>query len=527
MEKIETKITTNLTGGGLRGVECLGMDSGEHKPPSWVRKRISASPRFRLVKGVVRGSDGTAVQATAWWNRGYAVRIRDHNYRIRVLMLQWQDSRYCIGIPAGASVKALPGFPFTEAEVKLILSVADEISAEFRCEEKLLCVDYPVKKTIEANRAFWTSQPCNSKKIWDVLSKSGINLEIFAAALDGQWAALGDVQDVPIGITAFIVDNLSGSETAYISALFRAVNFSTEPGRFLSGPLDLRGVGQEEFENRSDRLSLEIAASGRRSPISAAADTIAAADRRELSGGNYGYRPPCSLIQVTTSVTSNSYTLSIPVPAGLKPLSNDDLDELRTAASRLLQVRFLMECKRQWEEARAQPRAYRVNGFQVWRNLVKLTIVRYLFGHTAFFMRAQRLAICGIGELEAENAANIDAVVDFYRNSNYIAKIRDKSSLDRAMDTNSVSFTHYFSRGKNAGKHVICFTDKEALLETFGKAGLTAALVPEFMRRMDALGFVLHDADGRQTLKVDVVGAKRDCFAICDPRFIDSSEVPN
>lgn len=174
-----------------------------------------------------------------------------------------------------------------------------------------------------------------------------------------------------------------------------------------------------------------------------------------------------------------------------------------------------------------QPAAYRFNHFQTWRSLVKLNIVHRLFGDTELLAEAQELAVNGVGRLKAENAAKIDAIVDFYRKADhYIVSIKEKSTLKDLLADDSVAFVHRFAKGANAGKNVLGFTDKSALVAVFGEAGLTESLVPEFMRRMDTLQLALHDADGRATLKVDFGGKKRDCYVVLDPRYHSCSEVP-
>ena len=116
-----------------------------------------------------------------------------------MLVIQRPEGRYYYGIPAGAQVHGKLCLPFEKDELKLLLSAADEVSGCKKKQEKFLRVDHPAKATIEAQRACWKREAYDPQKLFTVLSKTTLNLEVLAAAVDGQWAAIGDLGEIPQG----------------------------------------------------------------------------------------------------------------------------------------------------------------------------------------------------------------------------------------------------------------------------------------------------------------------------------------
>ena len=522
---LKFEIISRLASGSLTKPDLLLKDEKTNFVPDRVRRKIAASKRFRLHSEMLVGPDGTEVSAVAWWKKAIAVQLCGQTYRIFLLVIQRQEGRYYYGIPAEISLKSLPNLPFSSDEMKLLLSVADEVSGDVKKKEKLVRIDHPAESTIAHQREYWIAQPYSPEDLFSAISKTALNLEIISVAVDAQWSAIGNFKELPAGITAFVGNSQGDAGVEYIKALLQAVNFSTEPGRFLSGPIVLRDLRSDDQNAYPDRMSLAFETMpGKRNYSSAIGDAIAEADCRELSGGSYGFRPVSTPILISKSEIPSQYVVNVPIPAGLEPLEPRELDLIRAAVSRLIDTKLYLDCQQRWKTAMSQPAAYRVNGFQTWRTIVKLSLIRQLFGGTSLYNDAQQLAVNGTGSLEAQNAEIIKNILDFYQQPElYIKKLPKKDDLKDLPVKASAGFVHTFLRGKNKDRHIIAFTDENALIEIFGEAGLTEGLVQEFFTRLKGLGLTLYDADNRQTLKVDIGGNKLDCFVLLDPRYHSGS----
>ncbi len=195
--------------------------------------------------------------------------------------------------------------------------------------------------------------------------------------------------------------------------------------------------------------------------------------------------------------------------------------------ARFLNTKNLELCKSKYYEKTNDIHAYRLNRLSAWHDSIKQCLTDTLVGTVTIDKDVLGLLLSGCGRLELTNQMLIDKVVGYYKQpEGYVAQLKEKSELKGVGKEASVGFTHFFAQGRNRGKHVIGFTDEDALVDCLGEAGLTKGLVPEFMRRMIKSEMALNDADGRLTLKVDVDGEKLDCYVLLDPRYHGSSEVP-
>ena len=522
-KKIYSIVAARIAAGGLRDVELLYCGDGQYKPCEREIKRINASQFFRWYKRTVVSSDGTAVPALAFWEKEGTVRLGQNLRRVRILVVQLHMEYRIYGIPADCKVKKLPELCYDESEVSLLIDIADEISSENKRKEQYIKLAHPAADTIGEQQAYWLNVEFKLEDFVSGYTATTLNADILASALDAQFGAIGDVEGIPRGITVFVINGNADSD--YILSVFRSLVFSTEPGLFDLGPIVIENSASKAFPGIVDRSTI---VENDQSFIMNLVHEAEEADRLGRSGGDYTFQPRTLPIVLSRQPVSSPYVINIMVPAGLEPLSKPTLDMFRGAAARLLMDKHLERCKRRWQEKMADPHNYDLNGFVEWRSTIKDYITEQLLASDGIDDDTRALLRIGTGRLEIANHQIIEQVVAYYRRpEQYAADFQDKSLLKELSKDASVGFVHKYPKNHHDGKHVIGFTDKDALVESLAAAGLTVELVPEFISYMKGQHLALADGDGRDTLKVSFgKDDKRNCYVLLDPRHHSGSAVP-
>lgn len=515
-------VAARVAAGGLGNVELLYCGEGQYRSCKREIKLIDASKTFRWHKGTVVSSNGTAVPALAFWENECAVRIGQSLQRVHILVVQLHMEYRIYGIPADCKVKKLPELCYDESEVSLLIDLANEISWKSKWKERYVKLEHPAADTVEGQRTYWLNAEFKLADFVNGYTATVLNADILAAALDAQFGAIGDVEGIPRGITVFVSN--SEADTDYILSTFRSVVFSTEPGLFDLGPIVIANNASKAFPGVVERSTI---IQDDQSFITSLVREAEETDRLGRSGGDYSFQPRTSPIVLACQPVKSPYVINITVPAGLEPLEKSTLDIFRVAAARLLADKHLERCKARWYEKMSDPRNYDLNGFVQWRSTIKDYITDRLLICDGIDDDTRSLLHTGTGRLEIANRHSIEKVVAYYRKpEQYIEKLREKSSIKKLSKDTSIGFVHEYRQGKYTGKHVIGFTDKDAIVDTFASAGLTVELVPEFIAYMKEQNFALADKDGRDTLKVYFGNTRLGCYVLLDPRYHSGSKVP-
>ena len=518
---LKSEIVSRLKGGRLNTPELLFQDTTEDEFPKWAEKVINASSQFRLTDGIVKGSNGNSVPALAFWETGFRVHIKERVVRIWVLTVQRKDGRYYYGIPANAAQPIeLPNSGFTAEETRLLLRMADTISGNVQKREKDISVPHPAENTVVSQRQQWLKIDFDHNALYSAFASTALNVEILAATLDAQFPILGDVKNIPRGITVFVTVPSDDIGREYVQAVSSAVTFANEPSLFQSGLIELQSVNGAEREQYPERVSMIWTRQSTVKIVPRILDAIAHENQSQMAGNPTRSLSDGFPLIVTDEPIRSRFALNIEVPDGLELLTGETLDLFRAAASRLVQSETLDECRKRWKNRMNQPDAYRLNGFHEWRKIIKKSICDALFKGSDCYEQARNMTEHGIGKLESANQGRIAEIIKYYQNLNDVESFPHKADIQP--DVHCGAFQHQFTQGKYRGKAVIGFSSKEALIETFADAGLTPGLLPAFLREMRNQNFLLTDKD-RDTLKVDVGGKKVGCYVFVDPRSLGST----
>ena len=518
--KVTENVRSLAISGGLEKPRLLKAEE-YGKPPKWARRRADTSARFHYSHGICRYGNSLKVDGLAYWEDGYDVAMMDRLYRMRVLVVHLGENRYTYIIPDQmlSQLKALPNVDLSVDTLKLLLSVADDISDEVQFEP--LEIENPVAAEIVRQQKPWLESEFDQEKFFPVFSETGLNLELMAAVADAHFHMLAGLEGIPRGITNLILSDETKAGKDYIVSLMRALTFANHNSIFNPGPIELRGNDTAGFSAYMGRVSLIDALEPGSKLLAALLNDTETEDHYTMSGGISSYYPAELPMVVSKSPKENPYVANIVVPTGLPKLTPEALDMFRAAAARVIQLELLNWCVEKWRQMRERPDAYRVNGLELWRNLIRTRISEVLFGETDQREVALKFADERVGNVERVQEQKIQAIMDGYREfKDMKALCVDKESV-KADDEAAFYFT--FSKSSHKGESYIGFTSEDIIVDKLQKIGLTHELLIPFLLKMKENGICIANGGNQYKYKVSFrSGDKKNCILLRVPEECSS-----
>lgn len=396
-EKLNNEMLENARNAAIQAVLCGQEDTVRMIPKvetlsqqeqKRLCKRLAADEQWQLYDDLVYSKDGISFQGIASWGGRVCIRLNGYDHRFRILHLDRFKKRQTYLLPVGKAVKALPGIDLSEGELPLLIEMANAISTPSADKEHLFVFKNPLRSGSQA-------RICESQRLaWDSgeflpLLESHLELlPILTAALDSQLRALKRLRKAPVGLYNFLCPPKDSAAQDWLLSIFRAVTFTTENSEH-PGPIIVQDL--DTWTKCYRRLTVINATS--RELIRPILDRLQERDQRRKCGDCLPPFSPTLPIAVSRSAVCSPFCVDVQLPGGLAPLTDRQQDLLRQAMGKVLSAKTADRACREWNDRMSSPSAYRLSGFEVWREVLVEQMVSVWFGSEELAERATNLCV--------------------------------------------------------------------------------------------------------------------------------------
>lgn len=489
-----------------------------------LQKRLRASESWQIANGIYHTS-GVSVPAIASWGDMITVRVASQVRRYGILYLDYFETRYIFAIPARTmgSVFELPGFDFSSAELQLLRLMANELRSAEDSREVLITTKHPALKTAKAQRDEWGEVTVDQEKLLDLLYQEPLLLQVIVAAVDVQLRSFKHLERAPLGVYHFQVAKGGACADKWLSQVLQAVTFVNEKGRDGMGPIEIMMQTQADskvYRYFPDRLV--VVRTSTTSHLRPLLDEVELAEANRKAGWNKMEKSMGTPIVISQGLLHCRKAVDFLVPADITELSGEEQDLLRAAVARVLSKGMAKSALEQWEVSTSRMHAYRLDWFQIWRDILIRNIMQIWFGGSLLWQRAQLLLHKTQQEQEREEREREEKIAyavellgnpDRFKNQILTKRPESKDEAEMCLSSDAVAFRITFQRGADKGRTALAFT-KDSLQRLLRGYGCSEMYYEAVLSRCEKLG-LLDDKNrsitlGKETFNAVTIWVKSD-----------------
>lgn len=465
-------------------------------------KCIKADELLDLCGGSVTTADGIAVDGFAFWAGVQTTELNGYLYRHRLLALCRSDGCrvYAIPVPLLERKFTLTDIALADGELEMYRLIADHITPTPK--EYMIRVSHPAKDAVKNNRAEWRNEALDQERLGALLKQhAGWLFPVITAALDVQFRSFLPGDDAPIFIHNFTLKKIAMQVEQEFSSAFGALNLTVEGPACSSIPAEIivqDSADLNDWAGCRDRIVILRTATG--TVLRPLLDELDERHRQNCFGGVLPQRLGTVPIVRSRTIFDRTDTADIELPPAIDALTEDDLDLLRIAVARTLTKSNACEVRRRWSGTMNSRAGYRLNSFSVWREAVIQIFLEANFssGGTAQsaacdgWEQSQESQLRAEKEREKTLRKALELLGDQSRfEDEIIKKPATAEEATRLLDDeqSAVAFRHTPSRGLEAGKHFVIFSNA-SLLRLLTRVGLDDAMYDALKKRAAAMGLL-------------------------------------
>ena len=441
-------------------------------PPEHLRdlcRRIKAAQDLYLENGIIYHSSGVSVAALASWIGILGVRLHGRILRFRLLAVDRKRVRKIYAIPISMKAWRLPDLALSDAELKLLSLMADEISDDSAALEYHIELPHPARNDVKIQRDQWRGKP-DQEALLKLLRERPELLSVVTAALDVLLRSFKLFREGPLGLYNFTSTNGDVQADENFSAALRAVNFTAAPS-FIGASVPEIVVREQAdlkvWRGCYDRLILLRTATG--SLLTPLLDEIDERERLRCCGGLLPPRLTTVPIVRSKTVLHRRFAADITLPKGEKALSAVEQDMLRSAMALAANRKVAQAVYDRWRERMSAPCSYRTDSFAAWREVIGTEFLRAVFSGPSGLL-GQTLKLFSDSQAEQEQAERDRAALIAHAleligtPSRFEREIIDrpdsKAAAVQQMDDEqtAVAFRFRPAKGEDYGMHFLAFT---------------------------------------------------------------------
>lgn len=519
-------LTKSLAAGQTDAVVALGPGELNDRSARRFHKILNADEYLTWDGENTIISNGCTVPGFAFWAGVQATQLAGFTHRHRILALVRPDGccAYAIPVPKLEGTLKLPDIELTAGELDSYLRIANSITPA-PAEYTVQC-PRPAKDAVKSNRGEWRGEELNSEALGQLLQQHANWLfPVITAALDVQLRSFAPCAEVPIFAYNFTIKKPNLQAEQAITRAFTALNLTTEGAACNSAPPQITVLDSGDLADWSgcrDRLVLLRTSTG--APLKPLFDALDECERQTRFGGVLPRRLSTVPIVRSRTIFDRSDTVDIELPSTIDSLTNYDLDLLRIAAARTLTKANAAEAYRRWYGPMTSLARYQLDPFEVWRDAVmriflEANLPSHGMAHTAAYdglETAQEAQLRTEAEREETLRKALELLGDQSRFEDEI--IKKPATAEEATwllddEQSAVAFRHTPSRGLEAGKHFVIFSNV-SLLRLLTRVGLDDTMYDALKKRAAATGLL-----ARQSWPVKIGDTNFNGFWIGDEKF--------
>lgn len=413
----------------------------------------------------------------------------------------------------------------TAGELDSYLRIANSITPA-PAEYTVQC-PHPARTAVKSNRTEWRDEELNPEALGQLLQQHANWLfPVITAALDVQLRSFAPCAEVPIFLYNFTAKKPNLQADQAITRAFTALNLTTEGAACNSAPPQITVLDSGDLADWSgcrDRLVLLRTSTG--APLKPLFDALDECERQTRFGGVLPRRLSTVPIVRSRTIFDRSDTVDIELPVDLSiALTNYDLDLLRIAAARTLTKANAAEAYPPWYGPMTSLARYQLDPFEVWRDAVmriflEANLPSHGMAHTAAYdglETAQEAQLRTEAEREETLRKALELLGEQSRFKDEI--IKKPATAEEATwllddEQSAVAFRHTPSRGLEAGKHFVIFSNA-SMLRLLTRVGLDDTMYDALKKRAAATGLL-----ARQSWPVKIGDTNFSGFWIGDEKF--------
>lgn len=490
-----------------------------------LRKRLRGSENWQIADGAIYHVSGVSVPAIASWGDMMTIRVAGRDRRYGILHLDYFGVRYIFAIPARVmgSTFELPGFDFNSTELQLLRLMASELRGVEDSHEVLITMKHPALKTAKVQRNEWREVTVDQEKLLDLLYQEPLLLQVIVAAVDVQLRSFKRLKQAPLGVYHFQVTKGSTCADRWLSQVLQAVTFVNEKGRYGMGPIEIMMQTQADSKVCKyfpDRLV--VVRTSTTSHLRPMLDEMELAEANRKVGWNKMEKSMGTPIVISQGLLHCRKAVDLRVPADITELSGEEQDLLRAATAQVLSRGMARNVLEQWEVSTSGMYAYRLDWFQIWRDILSKNIVHAWFGDSPLWQRAQLLLHKTQQQQEREEREREEKIAyavellgnpDRFKNQILTERPESKDEAEMCLSSDAVAFRITFQRGADKGRTALAFT-KGSLQRLLRGYGCSEMYYEAVLSRCEKLG-LLNDKNrsitlGKETFNAVTIWVKND-----------------
>lgn len=497
---------------------------GSNKAIRKLQKRLRASENWQIANGIYHTS-GVSVPAIASWGDMIIVRVASQERRYGILHLDYFGMRYIFAIPARTmgSTFELPGFDFSSAELQLLRLMANELRSAEDSREVLVTVKHPALKTARSQRSEWREVTVDRGRLLDLMYQEPLLLQVIAAAVDVQLRSFKRLKRAPLGVYHFQVAKGGACADKWLSQVLQAVTFVNERGKYGMGPIEI--IMQAQADSKMCKCfpdRLVVVRTSTTSHLRPLLDEMELAEANGKAGWNKVEKFMGTPIVISQGLLHCRKAVDLLVPADITELSGEERDLLRAATAQVLSRETARNVLEQWEVSTSGMHAYRLDWFQIWRDILTKNIMQTWFGDSPLWHRAQMLLHKTQQQQEQEEREREEKIVcavellgnpDRFKNQILTERPESKNEAEMCLRSDAVAFQMTFQRGTDKGRTALAFT-KDSLQRLLRGYGCSEMYYEAVLSRCEKLG-LLDDKNrsitlGKETFNAVTIWVKSD-----------------
>lgn len=461
------EIARAVSAGQFGRVLDLGTASPGKKELKRMNKQLKSSENWYVKNGIVHSSNGASVPGYTKWCGIVAVDLKHTVYRYRILGLYYKDTLHYFAIPIEMlkgedSIRSLPGIEFSPVEIRLLISMADELRDAKSDHEKIITLKHPVAETLYLSLDLWqTNDGTLPNRLLQLLRANRVLVWMMIAAFDMQLRVIKGLKRAPVPIYNFITSSKDLQAQERIISVFAALNFTTEAGT--SEPIQIQLKDEKDlcgWYTHVDRMSV-LCTSGTRL-LRPLIDTINTRDQISKSGGLMPAPLPALPIVISRKVIHSPAAFDVDIQQNEGDLSTEDKDLLRYAMAWVLFMSSPKKMLQQLDKRMSAKNGYRLDPHKVWREILAKNFFESLdIQEEALALIADEEEV--LDQARKERDASIQRAMDLLKDPlRYQRQIIDrpasKAEALEALSGEMVAFRFTPKRGEDAGTNLLAFT---------------------------------------------------------------------
>lgn len=303
---------------------------------------------------------------------------------------------------------------------------------------------------------------------------------------------------MPEGLYNFIVPSKGKNSDLWFYSTLGSLTFANDPGKNLAGSITVTLKEADDLKRWRcchERVAVIRTATG--ALLWPLLEEIEESDQLLRGGGDAAPALPTVPISLTRAYLHHAQAVDVPLPDNPPPITDQQLDLLRTATSLVLRRKIAETALEEWAQRRVRPTAYRENGFTLWHRVLLETCLKVWFSDAEYQLDREQLLSDSRRRQEEQERAIAETLqrgLDLLSDpAKYIDKIIERpasrAEWDEAVQEGKLAFWFTPVAGSDKGTTFLAFVP-DTLKSLIARARCTPDLYEAFKMRCADTGLL-------------------------------------